>query len=169
MQLDAIISTILSAAAFLKKPVQDAAGDSIKDLLDAARYYLKKKFGEGSDRADVVDLALEKPDSEMRKGLLIEEAHAEGLGMDPELPRLAKKLAALLPSPSEAAWQNVRVNGRANKVLVAGRDVITTERVVQRSAVAPDEQHVSAGQRQRLRALIAELAARLAGADGKPR
>ena len=67
MQLDAIITTILSAAAFLKKPVQDAASDSIKDLLDAARYYLKKRFGEGSDGADVLDLALDKPDSEMRK------------------------------------------------------------------------------------------------------
>jgi len=168
MQLDAIISTILSAAAFLKKPVQDAASDSIKDLLDAARYYLKKKFGEGSDGADVLELALEKPDSEMRKGLLVEEAHAEGLEADPELPRLARKLSALLPSTPESPSQDVRVQGRANKVLVAGRDVITTERVVHRNTVAPDERHVTVAQREHLRALIAELAARLAGADGKP-
>ena len=36
MQLETIISTLLSASALLKKPVQDAASQSIKDLFDAA-------------------------------------------------------------------------------------------------------------------------------------
>lgn len=168
MQLDTIIQTLLSAAAFLKKPIADAAGHSIKELFDTACHYLKRKFGEHSDGAKVLDLAVEKPESALRKAVLVEEAGAAGLAGDADLMRLAEKIASLLPVMSEPSGHSVQVSGRQNKVVVAGRDVIQAERVVRRSAIAPNEAHITAAQRKRIRALIGELATRRAGEDGRP-
>jgi hypothetical protein len=38
MNIEAIIGTFLSGAAFLKKPVQDAVPQSVKDVFGAGRY-----------------------------------------------------------------------------------------------------------------------------------
>lgn len=168
MNTEAIIATLLAAAAFLKRPVQDVATQSIKDIYDAAKYYLRKKFGEGSDGAKVLDLALKKPESAMRKAVLAEEAASAGIASDPDLVRLIERLAALLPEAADPVWQHVHVAGRGNKVLVAGRDLIQTERLIQRTGIVPDERHVTAEQREQVRAVIGELAARLAGEDGRP-
>lgn len=168
MQLDTIIQTLLSAAAFLKEPIVDAAGRSIKELFDAACHYLKRKFGAPSDGAKLLDLAVEKPESAMRKAVLVEEAGAAGLAGDSDLARLAEQIAALLPGDAESSGHSVQVSGRQNKVVVAGRDVIHAERVVHRSTITPDETHVTVDQRKQIRALVGELAARLAGDDGRP-
>jgi hypothetical protein len=168
MNPEAIITTLLAAAAFLKKPVQDIAIQSIKDVYEAARYYLRKRFGEHSDAAKVLDLAAQKPESEMRKAVLVEETVAAGLHTDAELIRLATKLADLLPHASSASGQQVQVSGVRNHVCVAGRDVISTSRVVQRTVITPDERHVSAEQREQIKGVIAEIATRLAHEDGRP-
>src|SRR5260221_11803078 len=97
MNPEAIITTLLSAAAFLKKPIQDVAAQSLKDVYETARYYLKKKFGEGSDGAKVLDLATEKPESAMRKAVLVEETTAAGLQTDADLVPLAEQLPARCP------------------------------------------------------------------------
>jgi hypothetical protein len=44
----------------------------------------------------------------------------------------------LLPPVDGFGGQKVRVNGQSNKVQVAGRDIITTARHVQRNAITPD-------------------------------
>lgn len=169
MNPEAIITTLLGAAAFLKKPVQDVAAQSIKDVYEAARYYLRRKFGEHSDAAKVLDLAAEKPESGLRKAVLVEETANAGLHCDPELIRLAMRLAELLPARREGSGpQHVEVSGVRNRVSVAGRDVINTERVVRRSSITPDERHISSEQRDAVRAMIREIAARLAGDDGQP-
>jgi hypothetical protein len=168
MQTEAIIATLLAAAAFLKNPIQDVAAQSIKDFYEAAKYYLRKKFGDGSDGAKFLDLALEKPESAMRKAVLVEEAASAGIESDPDLVGLIERLEALLPEAADPVWQHVHVAGRGNKVLVAGRDVIHTERVIRRTGIAPSEHHVTVEQRDQLRALIGELAVRMAGEDGKP-
>lgn len=100
--------------------------------------------------------------------VLVEEAGAAGLAGDADLMRLAEKIASLLPVMSEPSGHSVQVSGRQNKVVVAGRDVIQAERVVRRSAIAPNEAHITAAQRKRIRALIGELATRRAGEDGRP-
>lgn len=169
MNTETIVATFLSAAAFLKKPVQDAAARSVKDLVDAAKYYLRRKFGADSAGAKVLDLALEKPESVMRKGLLVEETAAAKLDTDPELVRLIEELAAVLPAPVVRAPQSVRVNGHHNRVQVAGRDIVQTERHVQRSVITPDERHIDGALKRQLGAIIADVADRLAGADGRPR
>jgi hypothetical protein len=168
MQTEAIIATLLAAAAFLKKPVQDVAAQSIKDVYEAAKYYLRKKFGDGSDGAKFLDLTLEKPESAMKKAVLAEEAAAADIESDPDFVQLIERLDALLPEVADPVWQHVHVAGRGNKVLVAGRDVIHTERVIRRTGIVPNERHVTPQQRDEIRALIGELAARLAGEDGKP-
>ena len=168
MQTEAIITPLLSAARFLKKPIQDVAGQSLKDAYEATKSYLRKKFGDGSEADKALDLATDKPESEARKAVLIEEIASAGLEADAELDCLIERLAALLPEPASAVRQNVRVDGRGNKVLVAGRDIITTAKHVQRNAITPDERHVPVEQRRKIRAVIVGLAERLADEDGKP-
>lgn len=168
MQTETIITTLLSAAALLKEPLQTLATHSLKDLYDAAVYYLRKKFGPESEAALVLDLATEKPESITRRAALIEEAVAADIGSDAELIGLTKRIIALLPI-SEAFAQALRVTGDGNQVQVAGRDIVHTTRHVQRNVVTPDERHLDAGQRKTVRTLIADLAACLAGADGTPR
>ena len=168
MNTEAIITTLLAAAAFLKRPVQEVAVQSIKDIYEAAKYYLRKKFGDRSDGAKVLDLAIEKPESSMRRAVLVEEAAALGIENDADLCRLIEQLAALLPAPASDAWQHVHVAGRGNNVSVAGRDVIHIERLIRRTGIAPNERHVTAEQRDQIRLLIGELAARFAGEDGEP-
>ncbi len=167
MQTEAIIAPLLTAAAFLKKPVQDVAAQSIKDVYETVKYYMRKKLGEGSDGAKVLDLSLEKPESAMRKAVLAEEVAAAGMESDADLARVIAQLRALLPNDCRQG-QEVRVAGSGNRVVVAGRDVIQTERHIQRSAITPDERHVTVEQREKIRAVIGELAVRLSGEDGKP-
>lgn len=168
MHIDTIIQTLLSAAALLKKPAQDAATASIKRLFDATCRYLRRKLGDGSDGEKMLGLAVEKPESAMRKAVLVEEAHAAGLGADEDLVRLAEQLSALLPPASDSSGHRVQVSGQRNRVMVAGRDMIHTARVVQRTVATPDERHVTIDEKKQLRALIGELAARLGAQKGRP-
>jgi hypothetical protein len=162
MQTESIFATLLAAAAFLKHPVQDVAAESIKDAYTAAKKYLRQKFGEDSEAADALELATAKPESLMRKALLAEESALADLERDAELARLIEHLAALLP-PTNDVHQNVRVVGDGNRVQVAGRDLIHTEKLVRRNTITPDERHLSVEQRDRLRDVAGEIARRLNG------
>ena len=168
MQTEAIITTLLAAAAFLKRPFQDVASQPLKDAYEAAKNYLRKKFGEGTEAADALELATGKPESLIRKALLAEESASADLANDAEVVRLIERLAVLVPESSGLAWQSVRVGGQGNRVQVAGRDIIHTERHVQRNAITPDNRHISVEQRKKINAVIGELAERLASEDGKP-
>jgi hypothetical protein len=167
MQREEFIHTLLSAAAFLKDSLEALASQSLKDAYAAAKSYLAKKLGIGSSANRALDLAVEKPESETRKSLLAEES--AGLEMDPEFCRLGETLAAMLPANMNRVRQNVRVTGRGNRVQVAGGDIITTTRQVHRNVLTPGNGHLDAGQRKKLVALIAEVADRFAGEDGRPR
>lgn len=169
MQTETIITTLLSAAAFLKTPVREAATQTIKDILAAAVYYLKKKFGDGSAVTKALELATEKPESAARKAVLIEETASANLEADEELVRLMVHLAALLPKSGDMVDQNVRVVGRGNRVQVAGGDIVTAERHVHRNVVTPGVGHLTGDQRRKIAALVAQVADRLAGEDGRPR
>jgi hypothetical protein len=168
MQTETIFAVLLAAAAFLKRPVQEVASQSVRDAYEAAKAYLRRKFGENSEAAKALEMATAKPESLIRQMLLAEESSSADLGHDPELARLVERLAALLPLADRLGGQNVRVNGQGNKVQVAGRDIITTARHVQRNAITPDDRHLTIEQRTEIRAVIGELAVRLAGEDGEP-
>ena len=115
-----------------------------------------------------LELATTKPESLARKALLAEESDVADLENDSEVARLIERLIALMPESSGLAGQTVRVSGQGNKVQVAGRDIVFTERHVQRNAITPDARHLSIEQRKKIGAIIAALAARLASEDGKP-
>jgi len=168
METDSIFATLLAAAAFLKKPMQEVTSHSLKGAYDAAKAYLVRKLGENSEASRALELATAKPESLLRKELLVEESASVDLAGDPHLARLVEELAALLPMVPGAGGQNVRVNGHGNKVQVAGGDIITTERHIQRNAITPDDRHLTIEQRAGIRAVVAELAGRLAGEDGEP-
>jgi hypothetical protein len=168
MQTEAIITTLLAAATFLKRPLQDVAGQPLKDAYEAAKHYLRRKFGQDSEAAKALELATGKPESLIRKALLAEESVSVDLENDPEVARLIERLAALVPESTGIACQSVRVGGQGNRVLVAGRDIIQTHKHIQRNAITPDDRHLSIEQRKKISAAIAGLAARLSGEDGKP-
>jgi len=169
MKTDEVFTILLSAAAFLKDPVQSVATQSIKDAYVAAKYYLRKKFGPESDATKALDLAVEKPESESRKAVLLEETAEANLDGDTDVVRLIEQLARCLPLQVHNPATQVRVWGHGHRVQVAGRDLVVTARHVQRNAITPGDTHVSAEQRRRLAALITQVAVRLAGEDGKPR
>ena len=168
METDSIFATLLAAAAFLKKPMQEVASHSLKNAYDAAKAYLLRKLGENSEAGRALEFATAKPESLARRALLAEEGCSVDLGRDLELARLVEGLAALLPPLDCFGGQNVRVNGQGNKVQVAGRDIITAARHVQRNAITPDDRHLTIEQRAGIRAVVAELAGRLVGEDSEP-
>lgn len=168
MQTETIFATLLTAAAFLKKPVQDLVTGSLRDAYDATKAHLRKKFGENSEAANALDLATAKPESLIRKALLVEESASSGLGMDGVLHGLVERLSSLIPASVQVAGPCVRVSGCRNVVQVAGRDLIHTAKHFQRNTITPDERHLPVAQREQVRAVIGELAARLAGDDGAP-
>jgi hypothetical protein len=166
MQPESIFSTLLAAAAFLKHAIQDLASESVRDAYEAAKAYLYKKIGTNPDATRALELATAKPESLIRKALLVEESASSDLDRDPELTLLIKRLAALLPPSAERVSQTVQVTGHRNVVQVAGRDFIQTDKLVRRNTITPDERHLTVEQRERIRQMGGELANRLAGDDG---
>ena len=167
MSTQSILTTLLTAAALLKKPLQNIATQSLTDAYGAVKTYLIKKFGEASEAAKALELATTKPESLIRKELLIEETATINLAGDGELARLVDQLAKLLPLPVEIVRQDVRVDGHGNSVQVAGRDIIHTAKHVLRNTITPDERHLTPEQCERIREMAGEVANRLAGADGR--
>ena len=167
MQTESIFSTLLAAAAFLKRTVHDVASQSVRDAYEAVKSYLQEKFGANPEATRALELATAKPESLVRKALLAEEIASSRLDHDPELARLIERLAALLPPMGDVVRQNVRVTGDGNCVQIAGRDLIHTEKFVRRNTITPDERHLSVEQRDRIREVAGELADRLAGDDGE--
>ena len=166
MQTESIFSTLLAAAAFLKHAVQDVASQSIRDAYEAAKACLRKKYGANQDATRALELATERPKSPIRKALLAEESASSDLDGDPELAQLIERLA-LMPPPADRINQTVHVSGHRNVVQVAGRDLIQTEKFICRNTITPDERHLTAEQRERIREVVGELANRLAGDNGE--
>jgi hypothetical protein len=169
MQTEAIITNLLDAARFLKQPIRDVAGQTVKDAYEAAKSCLRKILGIDSDGAKALNLATERPESVARREVLVEEADSAGVARDADLRQLIEELAALLPESAGVFRQQVRVEGRGNQVQVAGRDIVTTERLVHRNAITPDARHITPEEKRQLGSVISELAYRLAGPAGRPR
>jgi hypothetical protein len=167
MQTEFILSTLLAGAAFLKHAVEGVASQSVRDAYEAAKGYLRNKFGTNPDAVRALEMATAKPESLIRKALLVEDSASSDLAHESELARLIEKLAALLPQSADVVSQNVRVTGHRNVVQVAGRDLIQTEKLIHRNTITPDERHLTGEQRECIRAVAGELADRLAGDDGE--
>jgi hypothetical protein len=168
MTTDSILSTLLTAAAFLKHAAQSVATSAISDAYSATKRCLQRKFTRDPEASHALELATAKPESLLRKSLLAETCEPHALANDSELTTLTQKLTALLP-PGETtrASQTVDVLGSGNAVHVAGRDLIHTAKLVRRNTITPDERHVNFAQRETLRTLIREVAQRLANDDGE--
>jgi hypothetical protein len=167
MQTDTLITTLLSAAAFLKEPIRAIASQSLRDVYEATKYYLRRKFGTPSRGATALELATDKPSAAGAHAMLAEETVSAGLHQDPELVRLIEMLGRLLAAVGGTVVGDVRVQGDGNRVQVAG-SIVNTERHVTRAAITPDERHVAPDEAAELRRLIAAVADRLARDDGAP-
>jgi hypothetical protein len=167
MPTDTIVTALLSAAAFLKEPIRAIASQSLRDVYETTKYYLRRKFGMPSRGATVLDLATDKPAAAGSHAMLAEEAAAAGLDHDPEVIRLVEMLASLLAGIGVPSVGDVRVHGHGNRVQVAG-SIVNTERHVTRNAITPDARHLDPAEAGELRRLIAAVADRMAGETGAP-
>src|SRR2546425_194926 len=61
MNLDTIVTSLLSAAAILKDPIQGAVSESLKDAYGAAKAYLSRKCGEKSPASEALEQATKQP------------------------------------------------------------------------------------------------------------
>lgn len=170
MDAPTILSVTAAAAAFLKKPVQDAAGKIIFDGYETLKKRLKTRSNDSPDVIDALEKLENKPDSKARLELLTEELSGCAIEKDPAIIEIAKALIEALP-PSVAAT-NVQVSikqvGRGHKAQVAGRDIINTEHHTEVIKFTPDERHITAEQCEKIRKLIEKLAIKIASEDGKP-
>jgi hypothetical protein len=167
MQTDTLISALLSAAAFLKEPARAMASQSLRDVYEATKYYLRRKFGVPSRGATALEMATDRPHAAGSKALLVDETSAAGLHHDPELIRLAETLKSLLAAVDAPSIGDVNVQGDGNRVQVAD-SIVNTERHVWRNTITPDERHVTSGQCAELRRVITEVADRMADDSGAP-
>lgn len=168
MNIDTVLTTLLKAATFLKKPIQDVLTQSVKDVYEAVKVRLQRKLSGRPDALDALEKATAKPESVPRRDVLHEEIQDVALEDDLELQHLLQHLTKLLPPADPVVRQNVRVGGRGHRVQVAGRDIINAEKHVQKNVITPDERHLSGAQKAMLKPLINELAERLAAEDGAP-
>ena len=168
MNTESIISVIVAAAAWLKEPATSVASQAVRDLYDAAKYYLRRKFASLPEAAQALDLATAKPESLARKAVLVEEAEPAELHRDPELMSLVSRLEAAVLPPAIPATVTASVTGMRNQVNVAGGDLTITSRLVRRNVITPDDRHLAREQRTGLRTLIRDLAVRLGGNGGQP-
>src|SRR5437763_1833758 len=114
MQTETIVSTLLAAAAWLKEPAHTLASEGLRDLYDALKYYLKKKFAGSPPASLALESAIEKPASVGRKAVLLEEAEPFAIDSDLEVQRLVERMVELLPVSTAAVSQNWKVEGTGN-------------------------------------------------------
>src|SRR4051812_8794302 len=153
MQTDALITTLLSAAAFLKEPVRAIASQSLRDVYETTKYYLRRKFGTPSRGATALEMATEKPTAAGSRALLVEETASAGLDKDEELIRLVGMLDHLLDTLGGPTVGDVRIHGDGNRVQVAG-SIVNTERHVTRNVITPDARHLDPDESAELRRLV---------------
>jgi hypothetical protein len=170
IDLPTVVSTTAAAANFLKKPIEDVTSKIVLDGYEKLKKLLGKKSGESPEVIDAIANLEQKPESKGRADVLAEELVERRLEKDKEILAAVEALLKALPTGSHFQPIQVSINqrGRNNKALVAGRDIINTERHVRRVQFTPDERHITPEQGDRIRDLVEKLATRIAGEDGKP-
>lgn len=160
MDPSTIATTLLAAAAFLKKPIAEVSAQAIQDSYGGVKTYLLRKLGAESSAGKALEMATDKPESTARKSLLMEELESSDIGTDSQFASLIEQLRLHIEACAPAVCQPVRVVGNDNVVQIAGRDLITTRKHVQRNVITPDERHLSREQGESLRRMIGQAARR---------
>lgn len=168
MNPSTIVATVVAAAAFLKKPIAEVSAQAIQDSYRGVKSYLIRKLGAESSAGKALEMATDKPESSARQSVLIEELESSDLNGDSELDQLVEQLRLHLAGCVPAISQQVHVRGNRNSVQVAGRDLVTTHKLVQRNVITPDERHLTSDQCDALRRILGEVARRLADEKGVP-
>lgn len=168
MNPSSIATALVAAAALLKKPIAEVSAQAIQDSYHGVKNYLLRKFGAESPAAKALEMATDKPGSEARRLILTEEFASSDLKNDPQFASLFGQLQSDLKACNPVVPQIVRVVGDANHVQIAGRDLITTHKHVQRNIITPNERHLTVEQSSILRRVIGEVALRLGSAKNGP-
>ena len=113
--------------------LSEAAKSTIVDTYDGLQGLLKRKFGGDSEVVKAAEGVQNRPDSEARKNVLLEELTRVGADKDSELVTAAQTLLDLIerqPAGQQAVQQYARgignaqaVTGNATSNVTIGRDV----------------------------------------------
>lgn len=97
--MDPISAAIVAAlAAGAASGATDVAKSALVDGYNGIKDFIKKKWGGDSDVSKAVEQLQAKPDSDARKGMLVEEVKASKVADDPELTTMAQSLLSLIKS-----------------------------------------------------------------------
>lgn len=97
--MDPISAAIIAAlAAGAAGGATDVAKSALVDGYNGIKNFIKKKWGGDSDVSKAVDQLQAKPDSDARKGMLVEEVKAARVAEDPDLAQMAQSLLSLIKS-----------------------------------------------------------------------
>jgi len=99
LAVDPISAAIIAAlAAGAASGATDVARNALVDGYNGIKSFIKKKWGGDSDVSKAVEQLQAKPDSEARKGMVVEEIKAAKVAEDPELIQMAQSLLELVKS-----------------------------------------------------------------------
>jgi hypothetical protein len=99
MAVDPISAAIIAALAVgAASGATDVAKSALVDGYNGIKNLIKKKWGGDSDVSKAVEQLQAKPDSDGRKGMLVEEVKAAQVAEDPELTQMAQSLLSLIKS-----------------------------------------------------------------------
>jgi hypothetical protein len=99
MAVDPISAAIIAAlAAGAASGATDVAKSALVDGYIGIKNLIKKKWGGDSDVSKAVQQLQDKPDSDARKAMLVEEVKAAKIAEDPELTTMAQSLLSLIKS-----------------------------------------------------------------------
>jgi hypothetical protein len=83
---------VAALSAGVVSGVGQVGKDALVDAYKGLKETLKRKFGDDSEVVEAVDKLEKKPDSEARKGVLLEEVEDARVDQDPEVRKAAQEL-----------------------------------------------------------------------------
>src|ERR1700758_4217182 len=99
MAVDPISAAIIAAlAAGAASGATEVAKGALVDGYNGIKNLIKRKWGGDSDVSKAVEQLQAKPDSDSRRGMLVEEVKAAKVSEDPELTQMAQSLLSLIKS-----------------------------------------------------------------------
>ncbi|WPJ95150.1 hypothetical protein SH580_17130 [Coraliomargarita algicola] len=159
MDWETALTTIVSASAFLKKPIENAFTKAVLDGYGALRRYVEKRFEKEYDVIDALGKVEAKPESQARQQVLLEELQPHDVASDPELISLLKMLEKLLEQAGAPTERHVNItqSGSRNRLNYAEGDINVVENKILRPNVQPNETHITEDQATQINEKIVEI------------
>lgn len=159
MEWETALKVIVSASAFLKKPIENAFTKAVSDGYCALRDHIAKRFAKEKDVLDAIQKVDSRPESIARQQVLLEEFQQYDIASDAKLIDLLGMLETVLnqAGASSESHINITQSGNGNRINMAGRDINISEKKIERPIIQPNESHISEEQSKQISDKIAAI------------